>query len=124
MTDQPTALAAEWWRGNGGLLPCSLLQKLRGDEDELCRDHIYSFFPNPEPDSIDSEDAARVLHCAFDFMWRHISENGFSSTDQTIERPCPFYTCCDLPPRKAEATPCKSRPWNVTCTPQLSAFRG
>lgn len=95
------------------LIPaCNVLQERSGCCDQLQRDFLGSFRPECT-NGTDPELGLRVVHAVFDFVGRHINDEGFSPTKDLPERPCPFYTICDLSLRhhNDSGTICKRMPW-------------
>ena len=90
---------------------CGVLQVNHGSQDKLKRDFLLSFLA-PSTDSVyDPEAGFMVVHSIFDYLNRHVGVNGFVPTNNAAQRPCPFYTTCDLSLRRSAPEICKNTPW-------------
>ena len=82
-----------------------------GSDDELQRDFLLSFVTLDADGNRDPEEDLRVVHSVFDYLSRHPDGNGFVPTNRIACKPCPFYTSCGLPLRRASPSTCKNTPW-------------
>ena len=90
---------------------CAVLQVNGGSEDQLQRDFLLSFLVPDTDSSRGPEEGFRVVHSIFDYLGRHADLKGFVPTNRIAYKPCPFYTSCDLPLRRASSGTCKNTPW-------------
>lgn len=90
---------------------CAVLQENGGSKDLLQRDTLLSFLTLDTESHRDPEEGLRVVHSIFDYLGRHLDWNGFMSTNMVTDKPCPFYTSCDLSLRRASLGICKKTPW-------------
>jgi hypothetical protein len=97
--------------------PCAVLEVHDGPDDQLGRDLLLTFLP-VDGDGYDPENGLRIVHCIFDFLDRHRTQEGFLSTQDARQGPCPFYTCCNLPLRAREPSICSSLPWKSADWPE------
>jgi hypothetical protein len=90
---------------------CAVLQIRPDDENHIGRDILSSFLPNADEYGQDPEAGLRVVHSVFDYVGRHRTKEGLTTTQQAQRGSCPFYTCCDLSLRKKEPDVCRNTPW-------------
>jgi hypothetical protein len=94
-------------------MPCAVLQRNNGLPDQIGRDLLLSFRPEPEAASPDPESGWRVIHSIFDYINRHRRPDGLAPTREARKGPCPFYTCCTLTLRQGQPAICKATPWEA-----------
>lgn len=92
---------------------CAVLQRNPGLEDEIGRDHLFSFLSADQNSQQDPEDGLRIIHSIFDYITRHRRQDGFAPTNEAYQGKCPFYTCCNLSLRRNEASLCQNTPWKA-----------
>lgn len=88
----------------------SILQKRKGDQEQMGLDLIYAFDLQGEPEG---EVAAgwNMMHAAFKFLNAHLRTGSLVSTNLAVGATCPFYTSCPANYRRVAAQNCKSAPW-------------
>lgn len=94
--------------------PCDILQKQQGEDHEIMRDFLGTSHSPEAQKGFYYSDGVRTLHSQIHFMDQHLRTMGFAATDQLDrdgEARCPFYTACQLPPRKSDASICELAPW-------------
>ncbi len=91
--------------------PCAVMQIGMGGQDVIQKDSLYWFAVPPRDEK--AEMRFRVVHSSFDFMMRHIDGEKFITTQSLKEKPCPFYSCCNLEMRAEQPSLCKKTPWKA-----------
>jgi hypothetical protein len=103
------------------VLPCDVLQRFSGDDDELGRDELFSFGNNEviwEDDGVTLRisDLRRTLHCQHHFWMSHSGDDGFVLSDDIADSEdsrCPMYASCELEWRQEDAEICRNEPWKT-----------
>jgi len=101
------------------IVPCSIIQERKGDDNSIERDILLSFTPKKEQEiEIDSDkytlsNLFAPLNTQLCYLLSHITLSGFVQSNPDDENKCPFYTCCNLPHRKANQEVCKREPWKA-----------
>jgi hypothetical protein len=106
------------------IAPCASLQQRPGGDDDVMRDLLLTFAPQPKAGGLDIEAGQRVMHCIFHFIRCHRSREGFVQTSSAPSLPCPFYTCCNLQLRQSDPAICKCTPWKSADWHQWDAEKG
>ncbi len=99
----------------GQTLPCDTIQSLPGDEHVVTRDLLVTFGVPPQRWArlgYRPADFLRTLECQVDYLFAHLSNNGFLASAD-VESRCPFYTVCGLPLRRNHPEVCRETPWRA-----------